>query len=564
MTDQKPISNPSPQAAPEEHPRPEGMTWQMWRQLIEVRLRFIGLLIITGLLVGYWDSLTNYWERFTRSATPPSTIVQAAIEFFCPMHPHIIRSQTGNCPVCGMPLSKRAKGVAAPLPPNITGRITLSPYRVALAGVKMASVTYQPLVREIESLGEVTYDERKLARISARFPGRIDKLFIGFVGAGVRAGDPLAEVYSPPLITAFSELAANAKTGTGLSPVGDAIRKKLLYWGISPEQIENTLKQGGADHLALQSPMTGVVVKKSVVEGQYVEEGMSLFDLANLNVVWLMCKVYEEDSAFVKVGQTATFETAAYPGEPFTGTVAFLDPSFERESRTVNVRIDINNQSMKLKPGMFGTAHIRTPISEFPQYRETTEPVSSGTRQIYTCVMHPEIEQPSPGKCPKCMMTLVLKDKPVEVKEPIVYVCPMHSEVTSDNPGKCPKCKPYMDMDLEPFRQQTVAKGVLAVPETAVIDTGSRKVVYVEQAEGVYEGRLVTLGSRTGIFYPVMSGLQAGDKVVAHGSFLIDAETRLNPAAGAGLLGDAVSPSSDSPAPSEAPKPSAGHAGHGG
>lgn len=531
----------------------EHMTWQMWRQLIEVRLRFIGLLIVTGVVVGYWDTLTNYWERFTRSATPPTTIAQAVIEFFCPMHPNIIRAQPGNCPVCGMPLSKRVRGIAAPLPPNITGRITLSPYRVALAGVKTASITYQPLVKEIESLGEITYDERKLARISARFPGRVDKLFVEFVGTGVRAGDPLAEMYSPSLITAFSELAANSKAGSSLIPVADAIRKKLLYWGIAPDQIDGVLKSGGADHLDLQSPMTGVVVKKSVVEGQYIEEGMNLFDLANLNVVWLMCKVYEEDSAFIKVGQTAVFETAAYPGESFSGTVAFLDPSFEKESRTVNVRIDISNKSMKLKPGMFGTARIQAPLSEFLQFMETTESIASGMHRIYTCVMHPEIEQPTPGKCPKCFMDLVLKDKPVESREPIVYVCPMHPEVTSDKPGKCPTCKPYMDMDLEPFRQQASAKGILAVPETAVIDTGSRKVVYVEQAEGVYEGRLVTLGPRAGIYYPIMTGLQAGDKVVAHGSFLIDAETRLNPAAGAGLLSDVGSPT-----------PSAGHAGHGG
>jgi len=541
----------------------ERMTWQMWRQLIEVRLRFIGLLIVTGLLVGYWDTITNYWERFSRSATSPSTIIQEVIEFFCPMHPHIIRAQPGNCPVCGMPLSKRAKGVAAPLPPNITGRVTISPYRVALAGVKTIPVAYQPLVKEIESLGEIVFDERKLARISARFPGRIEKLFVDFVGAGVRAGDPLADIYSPSLITAFGELAANSKTGTGLGSVADAIRKKLSYWGVSPDQIEEVLKKGGADRLSLQSPMTGVVVKKSVVEGQYVEEGMSLFDLANLNVIWLMCKIYEEDSSFIKVGQTAVFTTSAYPGESFTGTVAFLDPVFEKESRTINVRIDIANQSMKLKPGMFGTARIQAPLSDYARFKETTEPTGSGTQQIYTCVMHPEIQQPTPGKCPKCSMTLVLKEKVIEVNEPISYVCPMHSEVTSEKPGKCPKCKPYMDMDLEPLRKQDSAKGVLAVPETAVIDTGSRKIVYVEQVEGVYEGRLVTLGPRAGVYYPVMSGLQAGDKVVAHGSFLIDAETRLNPAAGADIVGSGNAPATDAPASSDLPKPSTGHAGHG-
>ncbi|MFZ2957267.1 MAG: efflux RND transporter periplasmic adaptor subunit [Candidatus Ozemobacteraceae bacterium] len=544
----------------------ERMTLRMWLQLIEVRLRFIGLLLVTGLLVGYWDTLTNYWERFTRSSISPTNIVQAVTEFYCPMHPNIIRAQTGNCPICGMPLSQRAKGVFAPLPPNITGRVTISPYRVALAGVKTVPITYQPLVKEIESLGEIVFDERKLARISARFPGRIEKLFVDFVGTGVSAGDSLAEIYSPALITTFGELAANRNAGAGLSSVSDAIRKKLLYWGISATQIEEVLKKGDAEHLSLRSPMSGVVVKKSVVEGQYVEEGMNLFDLANLNVVWLMCKIYEEDASFIKVGQTANFETSAYPGRIFSGTVAFLDPIFEKESRTINVRIDMNNQSMELKPGMFGTAKIQAPLSNFTEFQGIVESVGSATKKVYWCPMHPEVVKSEPGICEKCGgMKLVEKTvSSLPADESIIFSCPMHPEIKSDQPGKCPSCKPYMDMDLEPHRKDSTARGVLSVLETAVIDTGSRKIVYVEQAAGVFEGRLVTLGPRAGIHFPVIGGLQAGDNVVAHGSFLIDAETRLNPVAGAGFLGAGGTQPADAPAPSESPKPSAGHSGHGG
>ncbi|MBF0546745.1 MAG: efflux RND transporter periplasmic adaptor subunit [Candidatus Riflebacteria bacterium] len=514
------------------------MTPRMWRQLIEVRLRFVGLLVITGLIVGCWDTIANYWERFFRSSATPGNIVQELTEFFCPMHPNIIRSQNGNCPICGMPLSKRAKGVLAPLPPNITGRVTISPYQVSLAGIKTAAVSYQPLVREIESLGEVVFDERKLARVSARYPGRIEKLLVNFVGAGVQAGEPLAQIYSPPIITTFEELLTNSKQGSALGGVSEAIKKKLLYLGITPDQIETVLKKGGADNLTLTSPMNGVVVKKSVIEGQYVEEGMNLFDLANLNVVWLVCRVFEDDMPYIRIGQSARFETPAYPGASFTGTVAFLDPTFEKESRTVNVRIDLNNTAMKLKPGMFGTTIIQAVFSDFDEFRGIVQPVSSNKPDIYTCVMHPEIEQSEPGKCPKCLMKLTLKEKPVEANENLVYSCPMHPEVKSGKAGKCPICKPYMDMDLEPHRLETSARGVLAVPETAVIDTGTRKIVYVEQAEGIYEGRLVSLGPRADVYYPVFSGLKAGEKIVAHGSFLIDAETRLNPAAGAAFIGN--------------------------
>ena len=552
------------------------MTGRMWFQLIEVRLRFIGLLILTGVLVGYWDTIVNYWQRFTRSATAPATIEQAQIEYFCPMHPNIIRAEMGNCPICGMPLSKRAKGVAAALPPEITGRLFLSPYRIAMAGVRTEQIKYRPLVREIETVGELVFDERKLARISARFPGRIDKLFVNFTGTGVKTGDPLAAIYSPALITTFEELLANQKGGHGLEGITDSIKKKLIFWGVEQDQIDQVLKTGVApNHLMIRSPINGVVTKRSVVEGQYIEEGMNLFDLGNLNVVWVMSKVYEDDLALVKIGQDVTFDSVSYPGATFSGSIAYIDPVLERDTRTVNVRIDLENTAMKLRPGMYGTVRIQVPISSLPEFRGLVEPVGSGTKSVWWCPMHPEMVHDQPGECPKCGgMKLEEKKVAIQVEEKVFYSCPMHPDVVLDQPGKCAICKPYMDMDLEPHSTATMPLGIPAVPETAVIDTGNRQIVYVDVGGGLFDGRLVSLGRRAGIYFPILSGLKPGDNVVAHGSFLIDAETRLNPAAGATYVGagggpakksgEAPLPSTAQPQPSIPPSQPSGHQGHGG
>ncbi|MBF0500666.1 MAG: efflux RND transporter periplasmic adaptor subunit [Candidatus Riflebacteria bacterium] len=522
---------------------PKHMTWQMWLKLLEVRLRFVLLLIATALLIGYWDTMTNYWERATRSANPREIIAASAIEYFCPMDPQIVRDEMGNCPICGMPLSKRAKGIAAPLPPEITGRLTLTPYRIALAGIRTVKIGYEPLVRKITTYGEVVYDERKFSRISARFAGRIETIEADFTGRGVKTGESLLELYSPSLITTFDELVSSLKSDasggyTGISSTA-AIRKKLLFWGVDSDQIEAVLKNASSpERLIVRSTMSGIVIKKYVVEGQYVEEGMPLFDLGNLNIVWVNCKVYEDDLPFAKVGQLVKFESVSFPSEEFTGRVVWIDPALDRDTRTANVRVDMVNTSTRLKPGMFGTARIEIPLSQLDTFREAVQPNATGSRTVYWCPMHPEVQQDKPGVCDKCGgMALIAKTISDTAEETLSYVCPMHPEGIFDKPGKCLLCKPYMDMDLDPVIKSPTPCGILSVPESAVIDTGLRKVVYVDIGSGTFEGRQVRLGARTGTRYPVFSGLHEGDAVAMNGAFLIDAETRLNPAAGAAITG---------------------------
>jgi len=135
--------------------------------------------------------------------------------YTCGMHPQVIQDKPGNCPICGMPLSKRRKGATAKLPEGVLTRVQFTPYRIAQGGIRTSSVEWMPLEREISTVGFVDYDERKLARIAARFPGRVESLAVDFTGTSVEKGRPLATLYSPEVFAAEESLLAAAREGGG-------------------------------------------------------------------------------------------------------------------------------------------------------------------------------------------------------------------------------------------------------------------------------------------------------------------------------------------------------------
>lgn len=436
------------------------------------RLRFIGIIAVIGLVIVKWDLLHAYYEKLTRPAGEAAT-VDPGTEFFCPMHPAIVRDNNKEkCPICFMPLSKRKKGDATdtPLPPGVVSRVQLSPYRVVLAGVRTSTVSYVPLTKEIATVGTVEFDERGLKHVAARVKGRIDKLAVNQTGQMVHKGDELATLYSPDLVvTAQNLIDANRSGNKDLERIA---RDRLALWGLEPDQIDQIAKSGKATtQITVRSPIDGHVIKRYQTEGRYVDEGTPLYDVADLKTIWIQAQVYEEDLAFLpteihelaKEDRLPVKATArAHPGESFDGTLSFIYPHVDQESRTLTVRFELANTNGRLKPGM--TATVQLGIS-------------------------PEKLAKRPGS------RLKLQD------------------------GK-----------------------VLAVPEASVIDTGSLKVVYREASQSEYEGVRVELGARmVGLdgapYFPVFSGLEPGQTVVTAGSFLIDAETRLNPAAGSIYIG---------------------------
>src|SRR5262249_41528334 len=157
-----------------------------------------------------------------------AAVASSDTEYWCPMHPTIVREKPDKCPICGMPLSKRKKGEKADedeaLPPGVVSRVQLTPWKVVNAGVQTVEVGYQPLAKETTTIASVEYDERKLHRITARPAGksRIDKLFVNVTGQTVQKGEALAELYSSELVSTVQNL-LDAKQG-GSQAVAAAAR----------------------------------------------------------------------------------------------------------------------------------------------------------------------------------------------------------------------------------------------------------------------------------------------------------------------------------------------------
>ncbi|MEE9583893.1 MAG: efflux RND transporter periplasmic adaptor subunit, partial [Candidatus Brocadiales bacterium] len=389
-------------------------------------------------------------------------------EYFCAMHPQVVSDEPGKCPICGMPLSKRPKVGAMAGEEGLpeVPMVQLSPRQIRLAGVKVEPVTYRHLVKTIYTVGNMTYDERLLAYVTAWVAGRVDKLFVDFTGVEVKKDEPLLWLYSPELVSAQREYLLALETqekmrNSSLDEIVksadymlDATRDRLLLWGITEGQIEELTETGEVqEHMTIYAPIAGTVIKKDVLEGQYVEEGTRMYTIADLTKLWMMADVYEYEMSLIKLGQKVDITTAAFPGRTFIGTVAFIEPFLNEITRSLKVRVDVPNPKLKLKPAMFVNVTIKIPLG---------------------------------------------------------------------------------DSDEELIKKPT---GVLAIPRSAVLDTGRRKLIYVEIEEGLFEAREIETGFTAEGYVEVLEGLKEGEMVVAAGSFLLDAESQLGPGVGAQYFG---------------------------
>jgi Cu(I)/Ag(I) efflux system membrane fusion protein len=517
--------------------------WQKVRlviKVVELRLRFVALMAATGLTFAYWDTIWNRYEKWLRPVGPSVSAHLEVFEFYCPMHPHVVQDAAGSCPICGMTLAKRARGAKPELPAGVTARVALGPSRVEQAGITTSTVAYEALNQTVTTVGSVAFDERGITTIVSKIPGksRVEKLHVNVTGQRVEAGVPLAELYSPELSQAIEELLSAARsaglssglqTEIGRSLANDrhelakASAEKLRRWGLSDAQIGAILARGKADFaFPILAPRTGHVFKKNVVEGQEVTEGFAMFEVIDLDKVWVQAQVYEHQLGLVHEGQAARATVEAFPGEVFTGKLEFMQAHVDPATRTVDVRYAIENRGHRLRPGMFATVTLFTPVAATPEF-QSRHPTGNSENSLAT---HASGNAPAQINCPVTEAKLGSMGEPIEVQISgrKVLTC-------------CAACPPKLK--AEPARylvrlDPPPAGQVLSVPEAAVIDTGLRKLVYVESEPGIYDGREVSLGARVGDRFAVLDGLAPGDKVAVGGAFLIDAESRLNPAATAG------------------------------
>ena len=406
-------------------------------------------------------------------AEEPAAETAQAESWTCGMHPNVITEEPGQCPICGMNLTRVKQSAAddggetgmdhaaehgemsaasseESAAASRDASIVIDPVTIQNIGVQTASVRERPLTRSIRTVGHLDYNEELFSRINVKYPGWIEALYVNETGQQVRAGEPLLEIYSPELVAAQEEYllafqnlknlegSAFETIAKGAESLLDASRRRLLYWDVTEAQIRELEERGGITRtLTIYAPSDGIVVERMAELGMRVTPGMDMYRMADLSTIWAFAHVYDADAPWLSPGLQAEMELPYNPGKVYRGRIDYIYPYLDQASRDIKIRLVFPNRNLELKPQMY--ANIRLSA---------------------------------------------------------------HGE-----------------------------RSVLVIPGSAVIRSGERNVVFVALDGGKFEPREVTLGMEGDDGYvQAATGVSAGEQVVTSAQFLIDSESRLQEA----------------------------------
>lgn len=322
---------------------------------------YTGLLVV-GLLFG--------WFFFGNSATKEtehndSETAETNQKWTCSMHPQIMQAEAGDCPICGMdliPAETSAEGLNA-------NEFKLTKNAMALANIQTSTVGNNTSKdASIKLSGKIAENEEANVVQASYFSGRIEQLNISSTAEEVSKGQLLATIYSPELFSAQQELITASSFKESQPTLYKAVRNKLKLWKISDSQIDQIeTSQKVKQNFPIYATVSGTVSEKMVEQGDYIKQGQALLKITNLNTVWALFDVYENRIELFKKGQNITITTTAYPNKEFKATVDFIDPTFNSATRTVKLRVVLNNKNREFKTGMFVEGTIENTISDKEQ-----------------------------------------------------------------------------------------------------------------------------------------------------------------------------------------------------
>ena len=364
-----------------------------------------------------------------------------------PMDPTYIRNEPGKSPM-GMdlvPIYEEEGGGE-----QSASTIRIDPVTMQDMGVRLGRVSKKPLIKNIRTVGYVTYDERKIFTVNTKFNGWIERLYVDFVGDEIKEGQKLFDIYSPDLVSAQQEyllaleqhkhLSGSSYRGIreGAERLLEASRTRLRYWDLTDRQIQKIEKTGKIQKtLTIYSPAAGVVTQKYAFKGHYVKEGEHQYEIVDFSTMWVDVDIYEYELPWIQKGMEAEMELTYIPGKRFEGKVLFVYPYLDPKTRTAKLRLQFPNPDYVLKPGMYANIQLKS----------------------------------------------------------------------------------------------IIAREGLVIPQEAVIDTGTRKIVFVSLGKGKFQPRDVKLGLEVSKEeFQVLDGLKEGEEIVLSGQFLLDSESNLREA----------------------------------
>ncbi|MCU4166419.1 efflux RND transporter periplasmic adaptor subunit [Carboxylicivirga caseinilyticus] len=327
-------------------------------QYIKSNYKAVLITLLAGLLIGWMikPSHSEETQQHQHNHAEESTT------WTCSMHPQIKQEEPGSCPICGMDLiplkSMQGSDDANP------DEVAMSEAAIKLADIQTVKVVKKQAIRKEYLQGKIEPDERKIAQLTARFSGRIEKLNINFTGQNVRKGQALATIYSPELVSAQRELIEAAALKETNPALYKAAKAKLSAWDLTPQQISEI--ENASDpiiHFNILSPVSGTVTSRNVAQGDYVKEGTDMFQITDLSKVWIQLDAYETDLPWITQGDKISFSAKSQPGKTFEANVSFIDPILNPQTRVAKVRAEVINTNGNLKPGMFVTAYVESKLS---------------------------------------------------------------------------------------------------------------------------------------------------------------------------------------------------------
>lgn len=305
--------------------------------------------------------------------------------YTCPMHPQIIKHEPGNCPICGMPLVKK-ENASREISEVDLSTLLQSDNNTVVSSIPVTTMQFANQEIQLDALGSVEYDTRFMKTISARVSGRIEKLYIKYRYQPVRAGDKVMDIYSPELLTGQQNLLFLIKNDPTNTPLINAAKQRLLLLGMNNNQLQKVIATGKAIYsVTIYSNYTGHVHETgnmnsaqqiipmnesgelSIKEGMYVEKGQPVFQVNNMNNVWVTLNLFPGENSLIKVGTPVTIIPETAPDKKIFSKINFIEPFYKNGSKTVSARVYINNSKSMIPVGsqVKATLNIQTKFSNW-------------------------------------------------------------------------------------------------------------------------------------------------------------------------------------------------------